>query len=125
MKKKVLVSEVDRVREIMGLSILMEQPSDVDPETTIDLDVVTPTEEDEFDKSDNEADMEKAGYIRTAEAGEYKTAFDGKPYELFLAKSDTLSKAYLEVSEYDELDSKILYYEYRRINPYIEGGYKG
>ena len=124
MKKKVLVSEVDRVREIMGLSILMEQPSDVDPETTIDLDVVTPTEEDEFDKSDNEADMEKAGYIRTAEAGEYKTAFDGKPYELFLAKSDTLSKAYLEVSEYDELDSKILYYEYRRINPYIEGGYK-
>ena len=112
--KKQILNEVNRVREIMGLTFINEQE-----EVEVDIDV-----EDEFDTSDMEADMKKVGHKIKSEVGEYKTFENGQPYELFMAKSDALSKAYLEVGEYDELDSKSLYYKYRRINPYTTGGYE-
>lgn len=104
--RKQLLSELNRVREIMGLEVLLEQEDFAD-----------------VDQSDMEADMEKAGHKVTSEPGEFKDYGDGEPYELFMAKANTLSKAIFQSGDYSVLDSKNLYYKYRRLNPYGEGGY--
>ena len=83
-------------------------------------------EQEEFadvDQSDMEADMEKAGHKVTSEEGEFKDYDGGEPYALFMAKANTLSKAIFQSGDYTALDSKNLYYKYRRPNPYGEGGY--
>tara|TARA_R110002110_G_scaffold49196_6_gene145869 strand:- start:303 stop:2417 length:2115 start_codon:yes stop_codon:yes gene_type:complete len=77
----------------------------------------------DVDQSDMEADMEKAGHKVTSEEGEFKDYDDGEPYALFMAKANTLSKAIFQSGDYTALDSKNLYYKYRRLNPYGEGGY--
>ena len=77
----------------------------------------------DVDQSDMEADMEKAGHKVTSEAGEFKDYEGGEPYALFMAKTNTLSKAIFQSGDYTELDSKNLYYKYRRLNPYGKGGH--
>lgn len=94
--KKQILSEVNRVREIMGLDILLEQ--------------------EEVDRDDSQSDEEKFGFKSEIEAGEFKTYEGGKPYELFLKKSNILSKAYFESGEYEAAKSKSLYYKFRKPN---------
>jgi len=95
--KKQLLSEVNRVREIMGIKGLLEQ--------------------EEVDRTDTKSDEEKYGHKGSSEPGEFKTYLGGKPYELFLEKSNILSKAYFQSGEFEEEESKSLYFKYRRPNP--------
>ena len=104
MDKKIL-NEINRVREIMGLMVILEQ------------------EEVEVDKTDTKSDEEKYDHKSSSEPGEFRTYLDGDPYKLFVAKTNTLSKAYFQSGEYTELESKSIYYPYRRPNPYYAGGY--
>ena len=73
--------------------------------------------EQEIDRDDSDADMKKAGHKITSEPGEFKELDGGQPYELFMAKANTLSKAYFESGEYTAEESKSLYFKYRRLNP--------
>ena len=73
--------------------------------------------EQEIDRDDSDADMEKYGHKITSTPGEFKEYEGGQPYELFMAKTDTLSKAYFQSGEFEEKESKTLYFKYRRPNP--------
>lgn len=69
-------------------------------------------------EGDAKSDEERLGYKPgEAAVGEYETYAGGKPYELFLAKTDTTSKAYFEAGDFTESESKSLYYKYRKPNP--------
>ena len=68
-------------------------------------------------EGDTKSDEERLGYKTSVESGEFETYAGGKPYELFLAKTDTTSKAYFEAGDFTESESKSLYYKYRRPNP--------
>ena len=64
---------------------------------------------EQADVDDSKSDEERFGYDEgSVEAGEFKTYLDGKPYDLFMEKSDTLSKAYFESGDYEEAPSKSL-----------------
>jgi len=75
--------------------------------------------EQEIDRDDSDADMKKYGHKVTSNPGEFKEYEGGQPYDLFMAKADTLSKAYFESGEFEEKDSKSFYFKYRRPNPFI------
>ena len=68
-------------------------------------------------EGDTKSDEERLGFKTSVESGEFETYEGGKPYELFLAKTDTTSKAYFEAGDYEEKESKSLYFKYRRPNP--------
>jgi len=73
--------------------------------------------EQEIDRDDSDADMKKYGHKVTSTPGEFKEYEGGLPYDLFMAKTDTLSKAYFQSGEFEEKESKTLYFKYRRPNP--------
>ena len=75
--------------------------------------------EQEIDRDDSDADMKKYGHKVTSNPGEFKEYEGGQPYDLFMTKADTLSKAYFESGEFEEKDSKSFYFKYRRPNPFI------
>lgn len=105
MKKPILV-EINRTREIMGLEILTEHIF-LNEQTDADL------------EADTKSDEERLGFKTSVESGEFETYEGGKPYELFLAKTDTTSKAYFKAGDFTEAESKGFYYKYRRPNPYV------
>ncbi len=74
-------------------------------------------EQEEELKKDRQSDEERLGFKTSVESGEYETYEGGKPYELFLAKTDIKSKAYFQSGDFTESESKSLYYKYRRPNP--------
>ena len=76
-------------------------------------------EQEEELQKDKESDEERLGFKSSIKPGEFKTYEGGQPYELFLAKTDTLSKAFFQSGEYSEVESKSLYFKYRRPNPLI------
>lgn len=76
------------------------------------------SEQEERDlQSDKESDEKRLGFKIATDAGEFATYEGGAPYKLFLAKSDTTSKAYFQIGEFDEAVTKDFYFKYRRPNP--------
>lgn len=88
--KKNILNEVNRVREIMGLSTLLEQEN-IDRDAADDAVVENPNIYKEFE--------------------------GGKPYELFLLKATPTSKLYFESTGEGVKDSQR--FKYRRKHPQL------
>ena len=99
MGQKTIISEVNRMREIMGLGLLNEQ------------------DEELFGPIGPEYMETAAGDAVTEDENAFKTIHGGKPYELFLEKSSPKSKLYLEST--GEETTVSLKYKYRRKHPHL------